>query len=60
MKIYETWKRNEPDTMIGESITVKIVYTSFDKSEIDDLQKRMPEGMLVMNTDKRADGERSE
>ena len=53
MKIYQSWKRNEPDTMTGESITVTIVYTSWDKSEIDDLQKKMPKGMLVMDTHKK-------
>ena len=48
MKIYQSWKRNEPSTSSGESITVTIVYTSFDKSEIDELEKKMPKGMLVM------------
>ena len=48
MKIYETWKRNEPSSFGGESITVTIVYSSFDKNEIDELEKKMPKGMLVM------------
>ena len=48
MKIYQSWKRNEPSTSSGESITVTIVYTSFDMSEIDELEKKMPKGMLVM------------
>ena len=45
MKIYQKWKRNEPDTVTGESITVTITYCSFDKGEIDELQKKMPNGM---------------
>lgn len=52
MKIFERWKRNEPDTVSGESITVTIVYCSFDKGEIDEFEKTLPKGMLVMDTDK--------
>lgn len=54
MKIYESWKRNRPDTLTGESITVTIVYTSFEKKEIDDFEKTLPRGMLVMDTAKKA------
>ena len=53
MKICESWKRNVPDTAGGESITVTIIYSSFDKAEIDELEKSLPAGMLVMNTDKK-------
>ena len=56
MKIYEKWKRNEPDTVTGESITVTITYCSFDKGEIDELQKKMPNGMLVMDTEQKTAG----
>ena len=52
MKIYEHWKRNTPDSVTGESITVTITYCSFKKDEIDELQKRMPKGMLVIDTEK--------
>ena len=52
MKIYQSWKRNEPDTVTGYSITVTITYSSFDRNEIDDLQKKMPKGILVMDTKK--------
>ena len=41
-----------PSTLSGESITLTIVYSSFKKEEIDDLEKKMPKGMLIMNTDK--------
>lgn len=50
MKIYQSWKRNKPDTQ-GYSITVTITYSSSRLEEIEELEKKMPEGMLVMNTD---------
>ena len=50
MKIYQSWKRNKPDTQ-GYSITVTITYCSSRPEEIEELEKKMPEGMLVMNTD---------
>ena len=46
MKMYQSWKRNEPSTVSGESITVTITYSSFDKSEVDELEKRMPVGII--------------
>ena len=52
MKIYQSWKRNKPDTQSGESITVTITYCSFNANEIDELQKQMPSGLLVMDTNK--------
>ena len=56
MKIYQSWERNEPSTFFGESITLTIDYTSFDKDEIDELEKKlekkMPKGMLVMDDKK--------
>ena len=39
MKIIITWHRGNADTVSGEQIEVKALYTSFDKSEIDELQK---------------------
>lgn len=53
MKIYESWKRNPPDSISGESITVTIIYSSFDKGEIDEFEKTLPKGILVMDTDKK-------
>ena len=52
MKIYQSWKRNKPDTQSGESITVTITYCSFNANEIDELQEQMPKGLLIMDTDK--------
>ena len=51
MKIFQSWKRNKPDTLTGESITVTIVYSSFDQSEIDELQERLPKGYVMMDTE---------
>ena len=51
MKIYQSWKRNEPSSFSGHAITLTIVYSSNDKQEIDDLEKRMPKGILVMEGD---------
>ena len=51
MKIYESWKRNPSDTITGESITVTVLYSSFDKNEIDEFEKTLPHGMLVMDTE---------
>ena len=48
MKVTQTWKRNMPSTLGGESITLTIIYSSFDKAEIDELEQNMPKGMLVM------------
>jgi hypothetical protein len=41
-----------PTTFSGESITLTIVYTSFDKAEIDELEKKMPNGILIMDDKK--------
>ena len=57
MKIYQTWKRNKPDTQIGESISVTLTYYSFDSKEIDELEKKLPNGVVVMDY---ADGENKE
>ena len=62
MQITETWTRNAPNTICGESITLTIIYSSFKKAEIDDLEMKMPKGMTIASTDfneKRADDETS-
>ena len=51
MKIFESWKRNSPDTISGESITVTITYSSFDKLEIDDFESTLPKGATMMKVD---------
>lgn len=47
MKVTQSWKRNTPSTMIGESITLTTVYSSFDKAEIDNLEQNMPKGIII-------------
>ena len=56
MKIYQSWKRNNPDTQ-GYSITLSITYSSFNQEEIDELEKKLPNGLIVMDTNC-ANGER--
>lgn len=53
MKITQSWRRNDPSTLSGESITLTVVYSSFDKNEIDELEKNMVKGIVITDTDKR-------
>ena len=48
MKSYQTWKRNKRSEIYGESITLTILYSSLDKEEIDELEKKMPKGTVVI------------
>ena len=52
MKITQSWKRNEPDTVTGYSITYTIVYSSMSKEEIDaqedHLENVIPKGSVVV------------
>ena len=58
MKIYQRWRRNDPDTVNGESITLTIVYASLNKDEIDKLQEQMPKGtMVIMETEQKTAGD---
>ena len=47
MKLTQSWKRNMPSSLGGESITLTTVYSSFDKAEIDELEKQMPRGIMI-------------
>lgn len=51
MKVTQTWIRNTPSSAGGYSITVKTTYSSFNQSEIDEIEKKMPKGMMVLDTD---------
>lgn len=51
MKVIQSWHRNEPSSAGGYSITVAITYSSQSKAEIEELEKKLPHGMLVMNTE---------
>ena len=50
MRITQTWKRNTPTTG-GYSLTVTYVYSSKYLHEIEEVEKKLPNGMIVMNTD---------
>lgn len=52
MKITQTWKRNTQSSEGEYSITVAYTYSSFNPSKIDEIEKKLPNGMLIMNTDK--------
>lgn len=52
MKVIETWERNTPSSAGGYSITVKYTYSSFNPSDIDEIEKKLPKGMIIMDTDK--------
>ena len=52
MKITQTWRRNPPSTISGDSITVTTTYYSFNKQEIDDLERGLPTGILMMDSEK--------
>ena len=51
MKIYQSWKRNTPTTD-GYSLTVTYVYSSHYLHEIEDVEKKLPRGTIVIDTDK--------
>lgn len=52
MRITQSWHRNMPTTGGGYALTITIVYSSKVKAEIDEIEKKMPEGMMVFDTDK--------
>lgn len=49
MKIVQSWKRNIPSPD-GYSLTVTYVYSSERLSEIEAIEKKLPDGMLVFDT----------
>lgn len=51
MKITQSWKRNTPTTD-GYSLTVTYVYSSKYLHEIEDVERKLPIGIIVMDTDK--------
>lgn len=50
MKISQSWKRNTPTTN-GYSLTVTYVYSSQYLHEIEDIENKLPKGIIVMDTD---------
>ena len=51
MKITQSWKRNTPTTD-GYSLTVTYVYSSKYLHEIEDVERKLPMRIIVMDTDK--------
>lgn len=51
MKVTQTWTRNTPSSAGGYSITVKTTYSSFNQYEIDEIEKKLPNSMIVIDTD---------
>ena len=55
MKVVQSYKRNTPSTAGGYSLTVQITYSSFNPTEIDEIEKKLLKGMIVAQKD--GDGE---
>lgn len=53
MRITQSWRRDATTTAFGESITMTIKFTSFDKAEIDQIAEKMPWNLLVMDTNEK-------
>ena len=51
MKITQSWKRNTPTTD-GYGLTVTYVYSSKYLHEIEALEKKLTNGIIVMDTDR--------
>ena len=56
MKIFQSYTRNKPSSASGYSITVRITYSSFNPTEIEEIEAKLPKGMMVIDTVKDGDG----
>ena len=52
MKVFQSHTRNKPSTAGGYSLTVTITYASQNPKEIDEIEKKLPKGLIVADTDK--------
>ena len=52
MKITQSWRENAPNSAGGYGVTISYTYSSNIKSEIDEIIKKLPKGMIVIDTDK--------
>ena len=50
MKITQSWKQNV-STTDGYTLTVTYVYSSIYKHEIEEVKKKLPNGIIIMDTD---------
>ena len=57
MKIFQSYTRNKPSSASGYSITVRITYSSFNTTEIEEIEAKLPKGMMVIDTVKDGDGD---
>ena len=53
MRITQSWRRDAATSAFGESLTMTIKFTSFDKAEIDQIAEKMPWNFLVMDTNEK-------
>lgn len=51
MKITQSWKRNAPTTD-GYSLTVTYIYSSKYLHDIEEIEKKLPNGIIIIDTDK--------
>ena len=51
MKATISWTRNTPSSAGGYSISITTTYSSFNPADIDEIEKRLPNGMIAMDTD---------
>jgi hypothetical protein len=49
MKITQSWKRNTPTTD-GYGLTVTYIYTSKYLHEIEEIERKLPKGIIIMDT----------
>jgi hypothetical protein len=49
MKIMQSWKRNTPTTD-GYGLTVTYIYTSKYLHEIEEIERKLPKGIIIMDT----------
>ena len=45
MKVTVHYERYDPDTVLGEKIEVRVVYSSMDKKEIDRVEQNLQESI---------------
>ena len=45
MRMFTQYKRENPDTILGEKITIIQTYSSFNKDEIDELEQKCKENI---------------
>ena len=52
MKVLQSYRRNAPSSAGGYSLTVTIVYTSPNPKEIDEIEKKLPKGTIILDVSK--------